>query len=236
VTNTLRAFLSRDTIRAAALVRSLPFVLFIAILAVRGSLADGLSLPGSLDLRWLYALQATAACAALFVLRRSYGELAPSRLQALPLFASIGAGLAVFLLWITPMPGWAHLGAPVAAFVPLDAGGALRWDLIGARSFGAVLVVPLMEELFWRSFLMRWIDRRDFLSLPPASVTWFAMLASSAVFALAHDLWLAGFVAGLVYAQIYRWTGNVWYGVVAHGTTNLVLAVWVVSESAWTYW
>src|SRR5208283_5653337 len=123
----------------------------------------------------------------------------------------VGAGIGIFLIWIVPMPGWMHLGAPVASFVPLDADGTLRWDLIAIRTFGAVLVVPLMEELFWRSFLMRWIEQRDFLAVPPGSVSWIAIFGSSAVFALAHDLWLAGLVAGLVYAQIYRRLGNLWF-------------------------
>jgi len=93
-----------------------------------------------------------------------------------------------------------------------------------------------MEELFWRSFLMRWIDRRNFLSLKPASVSWFAVLASSAVFALAHELWVAGLLAGLMYAQIYRRLQNLWYPILAHATTNLALAAWVVHQRAWGFW
>jgi CAAX prenyl protease-like protein len=236
VTNTLRSLLVRDTVRSAALVRALPFALFIGILAVRGSVADALADLPAWDFRWLYAVQAAVACLALWLLRKRYSELARLRPRILPAVLSVAAGLAVFVLWITPQPGWAHIGAPVAGFVPLDANGGLRWDLVAVRTFGAVLVVPVMEELFWRSFLMRWIDRRDFLRLPPGAASSTAVLASSAVFALAHDLWLAGFIAGLVYAHIYRKTGNIWYGVAAHATTNLALAAWVVRESAWSYW
>jgi CAAX prenyl protease-like protein len=228
--------LAHDTVRAAALVRALPFVLFISVLALRGSLPDTLlDLPGW-DLRWLYALQAAAACLALWLLRHHYSELRHLRPRAAPVIASLGIGLAVFVLWTTQQPGWAHLGSPVASFIPIDSNGNLRWDLIAVRTFGAVLVVPVMEELFWRSFLMRWIDRRDFLTLPPGAASLFAIVTSSAVFALAHDLWLSGLLAGLAYAQIYRKTGNIWYSVLAHATTNLALAVWVVNESAWSYW
>ena len=104
------------------------------------------------------------------------------------------------------------------------------------RTAGAVLVVPIMEELFWRSFLMRWIDKRNFLALAPHAASLTAMAASSAVFALAHDLWLCAFCAGMIYAQIYRRTENIWYAVLAHATTNALLAGWVVSRSAWVYW
>ncbi len=221
--------------RTAALARALPFVLFMAVLAIRGFIADTSAIAG-IDGRWLYAAQAAVAVAALLAWRTSYRELAAAPRLASHLLISVAAGIGVFLIWIAPVPGWMHLGAPVASFVPVDADGALRWDLIAIRTFGAVLVVPLMEELFWRSFLMRWIEQRDFLVLPPSSVTWIGVLGSSAVFALAHDLWLAGFVAGLVYAQIYRQLDNLWYAVLAHATTNLALAGWVVSQRAWTYW
>jgi CAAX prenyl protease-like protein len=150
------------------------------------------------DARWVYAVQAGVALLALLACRTSYSELAAAPRLARSLAISVGAGIAVFPLWIAPMPGWLHLGAPVASFVPVDGDGLLRWERIGARALGAVLVAPLMEELFWRSFLMRWIDRRDFLSLTPASVSWFGVFASSAVFALTHDVWLARLIAGLV--------------------------------------
>jgi CAAX prenyl protease-like protein len=207
----------------------------MVVLAIRGFVADASAIAG-VDTRWLYLVQVVVPLAALLAWRASYRELAVLPRRARPVFISIGAGIGVFLLWITPVPGWMHLGASVASFVPVDAGGALRWDLIAARAFGAVLVVPLMEELFWRSFLMRWIEQRDFLSLAPASVSRFAVLASSLVFALAHELWLAGLVAGLVYAQLYRRLGNLWYAVLAHATTNLALGGWVVSQRAWPYW
>jgi len=57
--------------------------------------------------------------------------------------------------------------------------------------------VPVMEELFWRSYLMRWIDQHDFLALAPAAISLKAILVSGLVFGLAHHLWFAGILAGL---------------------------------------
>jgi len=62
------------------------------------------------------------------------------------------------------------------------------------------------------------------------------ILASSAVFALAHDLWLAGLIAGLIYALLYRRFANLWYCIIAHATSNLALAGWVLWSGAWQYW
>lgn len=121
-------------------------------------------------------------------------------------------------------------------FVPIGSDGSLRWDLIALRAAGAVLVVPLMEELFWRSFLMRWVERREFLTLDPSGVGAYGLLASSAVFALAHTLWFAALLAGLAYAWLYRRTGNLWFPIAAHALTNGLLAAYVVQQCAWQFW
>jgi uncharacterized protein len=149
---------------------------------------------------------------------------------------SIGVGLVVFVLWIVLTEPWMRVGEPVAAFVPVGVDGSLQWGLIALRGLGAVLVVPLIEELFWRSFLMRWIDNREFLVHVPQQTSLYALLVSSAVFALGHDLWLAGLLAGLAFGALYRHTGRIWHAVVAHAVANLALAVWVVHQRAWGFW
>jgi hypothetical protein len=128
------------------------------------------------------------------------------------------------------------LGEPAAAFVPLDANGELDWPLVAVRWVGAALVVPVMEELFWRSFLMRWIDRRDFLSLDPRTATFLAVGLSSAVFALAHQAWFSGLVAGLAYGMIYRWTGNLRTAIVSHAVSNAILGGWIIENNDWSLW
>ncbi len=236
VKSALHHLLAHDSQRAAVLLRTLPFGLFIALLALRGMLPANYAGFGQPDARWLYALQAAVAACPLLLWRKRYAELARIPDSPADWGTSVAVGLAVFALWIAPFPGWAHLGAPAATFVPLDVHGARRWDLIAVRTAGAVLVVPVMEELFWRSFLMRWIDKRDFLDLEPKRAGAFAVLASSAVFALAHDLWLAGLVAGLAFSWVYRRTGTLWCAIAAHATANLALAAWVAGTGSWGYW
>ncbi len=225
--------MKRFAFRSPAFVRCLPFVVFVVALAARGA-ADGHT-----DTRWLYPLQAGASALALAFLWRHYSELrADRRAAARPAhwLLSIGVGLAVFVLWIALTEPWMRVGEPVAAFVPVQADGSLQWGLIALRGMGAVLVVPLIEELFWRSFLMRWIDNRDFLAHAPQHTSLYALLASSAVFALGHDLWLAGLLAGLAFGALYRHTGRIWHAVAAHAVANLALAVWVVHQRAWGFW
>ena len=225
--------MNRLVFRSPAFVRSLPFVLFIVALAVRGAV------DGHTDTRWLYPLQAGASAIALALLWKHYSELRHDRRAAIrpaQWLMSVGVGLLVFVLWIVLTEPWMRMGEPVAAFVPVDADGRLQWGLIALRGCGAVLVVPLIEELFWRSFLMRWIDNRDFLALAPQQTSLYALLVSSAVFALGHDLWLAGLLAGLAFGALYRHTGRIWHAVAAHAVANLALAVWVVQQRAWGFW
>jgi CAAX prenyl protease-like protein len=212
--------------------RVLPFALYMVFLAIEGGLAD---LAPAIDVRWVYPVKIAAVLAALWYYRAVYSELLvrPSRLWA-GLIAPV-IGLAVFVLWINLDAGWMNLGAG-AGYDPRDVDGAFNWPLLLLRLAGAALVVPLMEELFWRSFLLRWIQQQDFLALEPARIGLRAILISSLLFGLEHSLWLAGIVAGLAYAWLYRASGNLWPPIIAHAATNLVLGLWVLNTGAWQFW
>ena len=93
-----------------------------------------------------------------------------------------------------------------------------------------------MEELFWRSFVMRWIDNPDFLAVSPAQASARAIIVSSLLFASEHQLWLAGLIAGLVYGLLYVRTGNLWVPVISHAVTNAVLGGWILATGNWQFW
>ena len=120
---------------------------------------------------------------------------------------AVGGGVAVAALWIA-LDGFLAFGGTPKPFVPLRPDGAYDLPLLAARLVGFVAIVPVIEELFWRSFLMRWIDRRDFLGADPRRASAVALLATSFLFALEHHAWLPGLAAGLLYGMIYRRTGN----------------------------
>ena len=148
----------------------------------------------------------------------------------------MATGVVVFVLWIHLDAPWMQIGTPTAPFVPLAADGSLDWPLIAVRWIGAALLVPVMEELFWRSFLMRWIQSATFEAVDPRRVGLKALVLSTFVFMLAHTLWLAAIVAGLAYAWLYRRTGKLWVAVIAHAVTNGALGVWVVATGNWAFW
>jgi uncharacterized protein len=218
----------------SALARIAPFALFMVLLAVRGYWPET---GWGLDPRWLYAVQTVLVGGLLVFLWREYGELFRQTLPtAKELVISVLLGLVVWALWIRLDAPWMLLGEPTASFVPTDASGALDWPLIAFRLLGAAVVVPLMEELFWRSYLMRWIDRPAFEGVDPQRVSLKAIVLSTFVFTLAHTQWLAAVVAGLAYALIYRFTGKLWTAVIAHAVTNAALGIWVIRTGQWTFW
>jgi CAAX prenyl protease-like protein len=149
---------------------------------------------------------------------------------------AVAIGVVVFLLWINLDAPWMRLSEATAGFRPVDGDGQLIWPLIVVRWLGAALLVPVMEELFWRSFLMRWIQTSTFEALPPQQVGIKAIMLSTFVFMLAHTLWLGAIVAGLAYAWLYKRTGKLWVPVIAHAVTNGVLGVWVVFSGNWGFW
>ena len=95
---------------------------------------------------------------------------------------SITVGVVVFVLWINLTEPWMIIGTPTASFQPVDDEGQLMWSLVLIRWVGAALMVPVMEELFWRSFLMRWIDNPDFEAVSPKAVTVKAIALSTFAF------------------------------------------------------
>jgi CAAX prenyl protease-like protein len=214
--------------------RVIPFVLFMVLLAVRGYMPAESAF---MDPRWVYGVSVAIVGASLVFFWRDYSEVGQgSRLKLKHALLAIVVGVIVFKLWVLLTEPWMLLGRPAAVFRPVDADGQLQWGLIAVRWVGAALLVPVMEELFWRSFLMRWIDNPDFEKVDPAEVSPKAMVLSTLVFMLAHTQWLGAVVAGLAYAWLYRYTRSLWAPIVAHAVTNGVLGVWVVVFGNWQFW
>lgn len=216
---------------AALFPRVAPFALFIALLAAQPLLE------GHVDTRWLVALRGIAVGALLAAFWPRYGELRrPPRARPWHWAAAIALGAAIFVLWISLDAGWAVMGSTKAGFVPQRADGSIDATLVVLRVVGLALVVPVMEELFWRSFLMRWIDRKDFLAADPRATGFAAFALSSALFALEHAQWFAGLIAGAAYAWLYIRSSNLWIPIVSHATTNALLAAWILATHNWHFW
>jgi CAAX prenyl protease-like protein len=203
---------------------------FIAIADLLGKLGWSAD-----ELRWLYPVKTVAVVAVLFAYRRHYPELAWRTIRWPGILSPVAVGVLVLVLWVSLDAPWMQIGA-AAGFNPVGEDGQTDWMLVAWRIAGAALVVPVMEELFWRSFLMRWLERKDFMDVVPAAVGAKAIIVTVILFGVEHNLWLAGMVAGIAYSVVYMRSGNLWSAILAHATTNGLLGVWVVATASWTYW
>ena len=103
------------------------------------------------------------------------------------------------------------------------------------RMLGLVVLVPLIEELFWRSFLMRWLIDPDFRKVAIGRVTPLAGIATSVMFALVHPEWLPALITGLLWAWLLWWTRSLTACVVSHAVANFA-GVYVIVSGEWKYW
>lgn len=212
--------------------RILPFAVYMGFVVA----ADLLQRAGvdPQQLRHLYGVKIGAVLLVLLHQRNRYSELRVALPAWRGILSALAAGVLVLVLWVGLDAGWMRVGTP-EGFDPRD-GGAIDWGLVALRIAGAALVVPVMEELFWRSFLMRWIDNPRFLAVDPARVKWSAFIVSVVLFGIEHNWWLAGMVAGVVYGALYRYGRNLWLAVIAHAVTNGLLGVWIIGTGNWSYW
>jgi CAAX prenyl protease-like protein len=148
------------------------------------------------------------------------------------------AGLLVWGLWIGldgHYPMFPFLGDRVG-FNPNGLAPGMRWAFVSVRMLGLVAIVPLIEELFWRSFMMRWLIDPDFWKVPIGRVTPMAGGVSSALFALVHPEWLPALLTGLLWAGLLWRTKSLGACAASHATANLALGIYVILTGDWKFW
>lgn len=221
-----------ERVERASLARVLPFALYMGFIM----LADLLERAGvgASQMRWLYPVKIGVVGVALWYFWRDYKELSKWPFNWRNVIIAVFAGVLVLVLWVNLAAPWMVIGS-APGFDPRD-GEEMNWVLVLLRWCGAALVVPVMEELFWRSFLLRWLTAPDFLTVRPAQVKNWALVVTVLLFGFEHTLWLAGIVAGLVYSLLYVRSGSLWSPILAHATTNGLLGIWVVATGQWGYW
>jgi CAAX prenyl protease-like protein len=173
----------------------------------------------------------------LFVYRKQYGELVFKELASVPAtLVTCGIGLLVFILWIKMDWTFGASGAPQGYNPSLLPEKHIQITMTLFRIAGAVLVVPLMEELFWRSFLIRYIIDKDFETIRIGTFTGASFIFTVVLFGLEHNYILAGIMAGIFYNLLLYKTRSLAHCVLAHAVTNLALAIYVILTGRWQFW
>ncbi len=220
--------------------RAAPFAAYMGFLLIQ-DLVGGFLPGGFVKTHWpalVYPLKIIAAAGLLLYFWKSYDELksrAPTGNFRRDMIAAAGVGVLVFVLWVRMDWPFAVVGDPTV-YNPWSLPGGLAVTFIGIRLLGASVVVPIFEELFWRSFLMRYIIKPEFTTVPVGAFTWPSFLIGAALFGSEHHFWLAGIMAGVLYSLLLYRTRSIWACIVSHGLTNLLLGVYVLSYGNWKFW
>ncbi|MFA6686987.1 MAG: CAAX prenyl protease-related protein [Desulfuromonas sp.] len=224
----------------SAWVRVLPFAVFMAFIGLEGILRWSFNsgfFPLAEDLLlYSYPLRAVAVAVLLLWLWPHYTEIrVKDLLQWRYTFLSVLAGGVIFLFWIQMDWGFATFGE-IPGFNPgVYEDSAVRSMMILARLGGAVLVVPLMEEIFWRSFLIRYAIDSDFTRVALGRFTWFSFIVITILFGLEHHLFLAGMLAGALFNLVLYMTRSIMQCIVSHAVTNLALGIYVLQTGQWHF-
>jgi exosortase E/protease (VPEID-CTERM system) len=179
----------------------------------------------------LYGLRVLTVATALWWFRRDLAALRPEWS-----WLGAAAGLAAFVVWL-PLElvalgeREASIGVTLSS---MSRPAALVW--LALRTVGAVVTVPIAEELAFRGYLMRRLVSRDFESVAPTSLPWPSLLVSSVLFGALHASIVAGTLVGLIYGLVYSRSGSLASAVVAHAVTNMLLAGYVLATGSWGLW
>lgn len=212
-----------------------PFVVFLLFLAP-GSLLRNLG--DSFWLQhpehWLYPLQTLTCAALLWFYWREYELHAVARI-----FFTLAIGLVVFVIWIAPQAFFS--AAPrTDGFNPevFAAGSAAYWSTIALRFLRLVIIVPLVEEIFWRGFLLRYLIDEKFTAVPFGKFSWLSFGVVTIAFTFVHSSadWIAAAICGVLYNLVAYHTRSLTSCILAHALTNLLLGLWIVSTRQWGFW
>jgi uncharacterized protein len=183
---------------------------------------------------WIYPLQ-TTLCGGLLIWFRQEYDL--QRLRKIAFTILVGA--LVFVLWISPQQ---FLGFSVrtAGFNPdvFSNQPLFYWLTVSFRFLRLVVVVPLIEEIFWRGFLLRFLIDEHFERVLFGTFSWVSFVVVTAGFGFSHSVndWIAALLTGAVYNGIAYRTKSLWSCVLAHAVTNLLLGLWIMSTKQWGFW
>jgi len=223
-----------------AIARVAPFLIFVLLTLAQGGC-------GPASAYWFYFAKTVVG---LWLIYEMWPLVAEMR-WAFSVEAVL-VGVGVFALWIgingawtTQHSLWLKLGLTHAPSVPSPAwnpndqfgsGSALAWLFIVTRILGSTFIVPPLEEVFYRSFVYRYIARVDFLSVPLNQFLPWPFLATALIFGFSHNEWLAGILCAAAYQWLVLRKNRLGDAMTAHAITNFLLGLWVVWKGAWNFW
>ena len=207
--------------------RVAPFAIFLALTFCQGRF-------GEASRYWFYVAKTVIGLWMVWVMRPVVTEM-----RWAFSWEAVVVGVLVCVMWVGINDYYPKFGKPGAGWNPhaqFGQNSGLAWLVIAVRIFGSTIVVPPLEEVFYRSFLYRYIIKADFQTVPQGTFHWLAFLVTSVIFGVSHYEWLAGILCGFAYQGLVCWKKRLGDAITAHAITNLLLAIWVVWKGAWNFW
>ncbi|HEY5345052.1 MAG TPA: CAAX prenyl protease-related protein [Verrucomicrobiae bacterium] len=228
-----------EKFRASTLaVRVAPFFIFVLLTAAQGKF-------GATSAYWFYLAKTLVGLWLIWEIRPFVTEM-----RWAISWEAIVIGVGVFALWVgisgewtTQSSLWMKLGfshSPekfTAVWNPNEHfGSALAWLFIAVRILGSTFIVPPLEEVFYRSFLYRYLASQNFLSVPLNKFLPRSFFVTALVFGISHNEWLAGIICGLAFQWLVLRKNRLGDAMSAHAIANFLLGIWVVTRGAWQFW
>ncbi|MBY0585581.1 CAAX prenyl protease-related protein [bacterium] len=195
---------------------------------------------------WVYVGKILLVGGMCLAFRKSWPVFSTRGLGWAVLFGVVGVGLWVLLAGmgvekriVESIPAMKSLFPDRVGFNPFQeiADPIARYAFLIARFIGLALIVPIIEEVFWRGFLLRYlIDDRQFNSVPVGTFSSMSFLLVTLFFGLVHPELVAALFWGAGINLLLYQTRNLWATVIAHGITNLLLGIYVLQYGAWQLW
>jgi CAAX prenyl protease-like protein len=208
--------------------RVLPFAVFVIMTFGQGQF-------GPASIYWVYLLKSIVGAWLIWESRPFVQEMR----WKLSWEAMI-VGVVVCGLWVGLDGLYPRLAKPEVLWNPNKQFGAesgMSWFFNLTRLIASSLVVPPLEEVFYRSFLYRYFVRLNFLTMPQGQFHALSFIVTSAIFGLMHpDRWLAGILCGLAYQGLTIRKNRLGDAMTAHGVTNFLLGIWIIWRGDWSFW
>jgi uncharacterized protein len=196
---------------------------------------------------WFYALRVGLVAAVLVVGAPHVLRQFPWRLTLWgPLVGVLGVGIWIGICELNLEQRWlTWVGWPAADisgrshFNPFAQGASATViaSVLVVRLLGMVVLVPLIEELFVRGWLIRLLQADRWWQVSLSAISGWRWLVPSLYGMLTHP---GELVAAAVWFGLVTWlakrTGSLWDCVVAHAVTNGLLAIFILQNEAWRYW
>ena len=183
---------------------------------------------------WIYPAQVVLCGSLLIWFRSEYNFKRPRHVA----FAVL-IGVIVFLIWISPQQFFGS-SVRVTGFNPdvFASHQPAYWMTIVLRFLRLAVVVPFVEEIFWRGFLLRFLIDENFERVRVGTFSWLSFVVVTAGFGFSHSSedWIAALLTGAIYNGVAYRTKSLSSCVLTHAITNLLLGLWIMKTKQWGFW